>query len=99
MPIFLGMLGGVLLNIAGSLVLRVLTSLGVGLIAYKGIDSTFDWLKNQIVQNASALPADIIGLLSVLKVGSSISIIFSAIMVRMLFQGMTGDTVKRWVTK
>ncbi|MCX7258695.1 MAG: DUF2523 domain-containing protein [Polaromonas sp.] len=99
MPIFLAALGGVLLNIAGSMVLRVLVSLGVGFVAYTGINSTFDWLKNQIVSSASGLPPEIIGMLSVMKVGSSISIIFSAIMVRLLFQGMTGETVKRWVTK
>lgn len=99
MPTFLAALGGMFLNIAGSLVLRVLVSLGIGVVAYKGMTTSLDWLKDQAVASVSGLPADVLGIMSTLKVGNCISIIFSAILARLIIQGFTGDTVKRWVTK
>jgi hypothetical protein len=99
MPIFLAALGGMFLNIAGSLVLRVITSLGIGVVAYTGMSTTLDWLKGEIVSSASSLPADILGMMATMKVGASISIVFSAMVARLLINGMSGDTVKRWVTK
>lgn len=99
MPVFLAALGGMFLNIAGSLVLRVITSLGIGVVAYTGMGVTLDWLKGEVVANAAGLPADVLGMMATMKVGSSISIVFSAMVARMLITGMSGDTVKRWVTK
>ena len=99
MPVFLAALGGVLLNIAGSMVLRVLTSLGIGLIAYKGMTTSLDWLKAQAVNSAMGLPPEVLGMLATMKVGNSISIISSAVLARLVIQGVTGDNVKRWVTK
>lgn len=99
MPIFLAALGGMFLNIAGSLVLRVITSLGIGVVAYSGMSTTLDWLKGEIVNSAAGLPADVLGMMATMKVGASISIVFSAMVARLLINGMSGDTVKRWVTK
>lgn len=99
MPIFLAALGGMFLNIAGSLVLRVITSLGIGVVAYKGMSVTFGWLKDQVIANAAGLPVDMLGMMATMKVGASISVVFSAILARMLITGMSGDTVKKWVTK
>lgn len=99
MPTFLAALGGMFLNIAGSLVLRVITSLGIGVVAYKGVTVTLDWLKNEMIASASGLPPDLLGMMATMKIGSSISIVFSAMLARLIISGMTGDTVKRWVTK
>lgn len=99
MPIFLAALGGMFLNIAGSLVLRVITSLGIGVVAYTGMGVTLDWLKAQVIANAAALPVEVLGMMATMKVGASISIVFSAMVARLLISGMSGDTVKRWVTK
>lgn len=99
MPVFLAALGGVLLNITASMVGRILVSLGIGVVAYKGISGSLDFLKSQVVASASGLPADVLGMLSTMKVGVCISIIFSAMLARLLVTGMSGDTVKRWVTK
>ena len=99
MPIFLAALGGVFLNITASLVGRVLTALGIGVIAYKGIGVSLDYLKGQLIASAGGLPADVLGMLSTMKVGNCISIIISAMLARLLITGMSGDTVKRWVTK
>lgn len=99
MPVFLAAFGGMLLNLAGSLVGRVLVSLGVGLVAYSGLSTSLTWLKNMAVASAMGLPPEVLGMMSVLRVGSSISIIFSAILARLVINGLSGDTFKRWVTK
>lgn len=95
----LAMLGGMLLQIAGSWVLQVITSLGVGVVAYKGVDVTLGWLKDQVVANSAGLPADLLGMMATMKVGASISIVLSAITVRLVSQGMKSGTVKKWVIK
>lgn len=99
MPVFLAAMGGMFLNIAGSLVLRVITSLGIGIASYTGMSASITWLKNEVVSNVSALPVDVIGMMSSMKVGSAVSIVFSAMLARLLITGMSGDTVKRWVIK
>lgn len=99
MPAILAALGQMLLTLTGSWVLQVITSLGVGLVAYKGVDVTLGWLKDQVIANSAALPAEMLGMMATMKVGASISIVLSAITVRLVSQGMQSGTVKRWVTK
>ena len=99
MPIFLAALGGMLLNITASLVGRILVALGIGVVAYKGMTVSIDFLKGQLISSAAGLPPEVLGMLSTLKVGSSMSIIISAMLARLIINGVQGDTVKRWVTK
>lgn len=99
MPAFIAAIGGMLLNLVGSLVGRVLLSLGLSVVTFTGIDLTLTWLKDQAATNAAALPADLLNLLAFLKVGECISIITSAVVVRMLMQSMTSGSIKRWVLK
>jgi hypothetical protein len=99
MPWLGSLIAGALLNIAGSLVSRVLTALGLGVIAYTGINSSLTWLKTNAFDSLLALPPDVVGVLSLLKVGSCISMVFSAMLIRMTLQGMQSDTVKSWVKK
>jgi len=99
MPAILAALGSLLLSLVGSAVGQVVAALGVGVVAYTGMSTTLDWLKTQLIANFSALPVEVLGMLSVMKVGQCISIVFSAIAIRLLISGMTGGTVKRWVTK
>lgn len=99
MPVFVAAIGGMLLNIVGSLVGRVLLSLGLSVITYTGMSVTIDWLKGQAVASFAGLPADVMGLLSVLRVGQCISIVASATLARMVVSGMGGDTFKKWVLK
>ncbi|OGT14457.1 MAG: cobalt ABC transporter permease [Gallionellales bacterium RIFCSPHIGHO2_02_FULL_57_16] len=99
MPAVLAMLGGLLLNIAGSLVLRVLTALGLSLVTYTGVNASLDWLKAQAVTAFQGLGAEVLGMLGTLRVGQCISIVFSAMVARQVVNGMSSDTVKRWVTK
>ena len=99
MPALVAVIMGALLQIVGSLVGRVLVALGLSVVTYTGMSVTLNWLKSQAVTAALGLPADVIGMLSVMKVGTSISIIFSAMLARLVVTGLSGDTVKKWVLK
>jgi hypothetical protein len=99
MPWLVAALLSGLVQIVGTLVGRVAVALGMGLVTYTGFSSTLGWLKSSAVSAIVALPPEVVGMLSVLKVGTCISIVFSSLLARMVVSGLQGDTVKKWVTK
>lgn len=99
MPIFVAAIGGMLLNIVGSLVGRVLVALGIGIVTFTGLNAALDALKTQAIQQFASLPPEVFGMLGVMKVGVAISIVTSAIAARLLLDGLTSDTFKRWTFK
>ncbi|MDO9013520.1 MAG: DUF2523 domain-containing protein [Polynucleobacter sp.] len=99
MPLLFASLLGGLINIVGSLVGRAVLALGLSVVTYTGMSTTLNWLKSEAIANFHLLPPAIEGLLAYMKVGVCISIVFSAILVRLLVSGLSSDTVKRWVTK
>ena len=99
MPLFIALLMRGLLWAAGSIVGRVLVRLGIGVATYSGMNATLGWLKTQAVTALQGMPADIVNLMSYMKVGVAISIVCSAIVARAVLNGVTGDKVKRWAIK
>jgi hypothetical protein len=99
MPLFIAALWGALIEIAGTLVGKVLVSLGIGYAVYSGVDTSITWAKSYLLSSLQGLPADAIGIASTLKVGVFISMVFSAFVVRMTLQGLAGGSVKRMVQK
>ena len=99
MPVFLAALIGGLVSAAGSLVGRILIALGVSYVSYKGLDVLFSGIQAAIQSNISGLPSGVIGLMGILKIGTSINIIFSAIVVRLTLGGLTSGAVKKMVLK
>ena len=97
MPIFIAALGGMLINLVGTLAGRVLIALGIAVVTYTGVDTTLDFLKSQAVASMMGLPAEMLAIMGLLKVGVCISIIASATTARLLLDGLTGGTFKRWV--
>lgn len=101
MPAFLisfgGWIMGGLIAIAPTIVGQILISLGVGVATYTGLSATIDFLKDGIISAATGLPPEILIILSLTKVGSSLSIVFSAMVIRMTLQAVTGSTFKRWI--
>lgn len=92
-------IGGALINIASTLIGRVLVGLGLGIATYTGMSASLNWLKASMVSSLLALPPSVVGMLSMMKVGSCVSMLFSAMIVKMTLNGMTSDTVKSWVKK
>lgn len=99
MPQFVAFLLGGLINIAGSLVGRVLIALGLSAVTYTGIDTSIVWLRDMAVSSMSGMSPQIVGLLGVLRVGTCISIVSSAYVVRMTLNGLTGGTLKKLIRK
>ena len=99
MPAILMALLGGLIQITASIAGRALVALGIGVATYTGLNASLDWLKSNAVAAAQGLPADVLGMLSTMKVGQCISIITSAIVARSIINGVQYDTVKKWVLK
>jgi hypothetical protein len=99
MPLFIASLLGGLINIAGTIAGQVLIGLGISVVTYTGMSTTIDWLKSGAVAALSGLPAEAIGILGLMKVGVCISMVFSAIAVKMSLDGLTSGTVKKWISK
>lgn len=97
MPVFISAFLGGLAGMAGSLVGRVLVALGVSVVTYTGMSTSLAFAKQQFIDSVAALPPEVVGLLSAAGVGSFISIITSALTARLVLNGLTGDTIKRWV--
>jgi hypothetical protein len=99
MPFLAAMFGGVFLNIAASLVGRVLVALGMAVVTYTGVSATLTFFKSGAIAALLSLPPEIVGMLSLMKVGSCVSMVMSAIVMRLTLQGLTGDTMKSWIKK
>lgn len=99
MPVVLASLLGGLIQIAGTVAGRVLIGLGLGVVTYTGLSTSLDWLKAQALAQLTGMPADLVGLLAFLKVGVCINIVTSAIAARAVINGLTGDTLRKWVLK
>ena len=50
-------------------------------------------------EEISGLPPEVFGLLGILRVGQCISIVTSAIAAKLVIDGLTGDTMKKWMHK
>lgn len=99
MPVFIASLIGGLIQAAGTLVGRVLISLGIGYVSFTGVDASLTWLRQTIAAQWSGLPAQTMAVASALQLGSGVSVILSAIAARLVLEGMTSGTVKRMVLK
>ena len=97
MPWIIAILLQGLLHLVGSMAGRVLVALGIGVITYTGVNATLDFAKAQAVSALAS--SQWVQLLSYMKVGVAINIVFSAIVARALISGVQSDTVKRWVLK
>lgn len=96
---WLGALIGALVEVAGTLVGRVLLSLGIGYSVFTGVDTGLSWLHSQALAGFSGMPAQVVQIASVTQVGTSINIIFSALTARLVLQGLTGGAIRRMIVK
>lgn len=99
MPMLASIIWGAFLNIIGSVVGRALVALGLGVVTFTGVNASIDWMKGQAIAAIQTLDPQVIQLLGILKVGTFISIITSAVAVRLLLNGVQSGTMKRWITK
>jgi hypothetical protein len=95
MPALLGWL----VSICGTLVGRVLIGLGITYLSYTGIDAGINAAKAEFFSNATGLGGSVTGLMGILKIDVCVSMLCSALIGRLTFQGMTSGVMKHMVIK
>ncbi|MBS0428178.1 MAG: DUF2523 domain-containing protein [Proteobacteria bacterium] len=100
MPWIASVILGGLLELMGSLVGRALLALGFGFAEYAGVSLLFDQVK---AYASSALggfgSSDLVAWAGFFRIDQHITIIISAIGVKMIFNGLTGSRVRKLVQK
>jgi Protein of unknown function (DUF2523) len=99
MPLLISALLGGLIQAAGTLVGRVLLSLGIGYVSYTGIQLLFDVAKTGLLSKIAAQAPIALQLAGVLQIGTCINIMASAALAKLVLMGLTGGTLTRMVTK
>lgn len=99
MPLLIQALLGALISGVGTLVGRVLISLGIGYVAYTGLDTMVGAAKAQFVNSLGGLPGVALQIASVMQLGVCISIITSAFLTRLLVRGLSSGAVTKMVMK
>jgi hypothetical protein len=95
MPIFLAALFGGLVQLAGSLVGRVLIALGIGYATYTGVSTGIGAIQSTVQSYLTGAPATIAAMLGVLKADVCVSILVSAIVARLTLKGLTSGSMTR----
>lgn len=100
MPWIISVLLGGLLRLVSSFVGRVLLSLGFGFVEYVGISALVDSVKTQAIDLIQVAGASMLAeWAGFFRIDQHISIIISAIGVKMMLSALTGDKVRRLVRK
>lgn len=90
---------GALLQVVGSFIGKALIALGVGVVAYKGLDLSLVWAKSQFFSSARGLPAQAVQVMGVLRIDTCVNMLFSALTMRLTFKGMTAGVMKSFTLK
>lgn len=77
----------------------ILGKIGLGFVAYQGIDTLVNAAKADILAKLSAMSPTAVGMLGVLQIGTCVNIITSALLVRLVVQGLSGGSLKKVVVK
>ena len=95
---YAALIGG-LLQVVGSFVGKALISAGIGVIAYKGMDVSVSWAKAHFFSAAGSLPGAALSVLGACQVDTSVEMLCSAILMRLVFKGMTAGVAKSFKLK
>jgi hypothetical protein len=99
MPLLLASLLGGLLQIAGSMVGRVLLQLGLSYVVFSGINIGFDFLKSAAISNMQGAGADVVQLLGYLWVDKAVSLVISTYTAALALKLAGGTNVTKMVLK
>lgn len=90
---------GALVTVVSSLVGRVLLALGMGVVAYTGINVAVDVFKGYFLNAMGSAGAIAAGMCGVLKLDVVLSIFIAAGLARLVIAGATSGTLKRFTMK
>lgn len=97
--VFIPALLGGLITVAGSLVGRVILSLGVGFVTYQGVSATISTIEQIIISNATSAGGYAVAALALMQFDTAVGIILGAISARLLINGLTSGTLRKMVFK
>lgn len=98
MPMLLSAMWGGFLMILGSAVTQVLIAISFGSVTFVGVKIAMTFFEAGITERLGALPAELLGVMGVLGVGNAISILISAVTIRMVLAGLNASSgkIKQW---
>lgn len=99
MPVFLAALLGGLIQVAGTLVGRVLVSLGIGYVSFTAIDTSITFARDFVLTKIGALPGNAVAVASTMQIGTCVSILTSALVARMILRGMASGVARSMVLR
>lgn len=99
MQFLVAALVGGFLQVASSMVGRVLLALGISFVVYSGFDVGITWILDQIKSNMGAMPADVVAFLAWLWVDRAINLVFSAFSAALTLKMAGGTTLTKMVIK
>ena len=101
MPAIVSLLLGGLIQIAGSVLGRVLVGMALGFVEFIGLQTLFSSVKDQAQSLVSGFTGSSLMLAwaGFFQVDVHISIAISAVSMRMLLNGLNSDSVKKLVSK
>ena len=100
MPWIISVLLGGLIQIVGSLVGRVIVALGFGFVEYVGVSALFDQIKADAQGFINTVGASgLAAWAGFFRIDVHLSIIISAVGVKVLLSALTGDKVRRLVQR
>lgn len=99
MPLFLAAFLGGLIQATSHIVGRVLIGLGIGFVAFQGVDTLVSTLRADVLSKLQALAPATVQVLGVLQVGTCVNIMASALVARLAIRGLSGGVIKRMVQK
>lgn len=99
LPLIIGSIVGGLASAVGSMVGRVLVSLGITYVTYYGVDSMLDWARNEVLAKLNGLPADIVIVLGLLQVPAIVNMYFSAWIASFVLTGLQAGAFTKMVQR
>lgn len=99
MPLFIGALIGAIISALGTLVGRVLVSLGIGYAVFSGVDASIAWARDFLISHISAIGGNFVAVVSTMKIGVCVSMISSAYVMRLTIAGLSSGVLKKMVVK
>jgi hypothetical protein len=97
-PVVSALLSGLALA-AVPIALRVLAGVGVGVVVYQGVNALLDSVVYQVSAGLAGLPASGLAILQLLGFQTALSIILSAVAVRLTLLGVSALTGSLSVTR
>jgi hypothetical protein len=93
MPLLVWFLGA-LVSVAGPIAGRVLLSLGISFVTYKGFDVAVGWLLEQVKTSFAGMPREVVGFLAYMWVDKAIGMVFAAYTAAIALKAVGGSMTK-----